>query len=435
MDNDYPVHSKKHHKKRKLKITLTVTIVLLIALRLALPYVILHFANKTLAKMSGYYGHIKDIDLALYRGAYKIKKMYLHKKDSITNLETEFFDTEEIDLSVHWGALLDGRIVGELEVEEPTLRFIKDKTEPKQIQKDTSDFRNVLNKFMPLEINRFEIHNGIIKYLDKTANPKVDIEMNNTHIKAENLTTVKGGSTLPATVTASADIYEGTLDLNLRLDPLADDPTFDLNTELKNTNLVKLNDFFKAYGKFDVTKGSFGLFVEVAAKEGEFVGYAKPLIQDLKVLGPEDKDDNVLKKFWEGLVGGVGFIFKNQRQDQVATKVPIEGNFNKTKVYTWRAILEILRNAFVEALAPTVDNEINLGSVGNTDRGVVNIKKQDKNDKKKDKDSNDTKEGEKSNDPATQENGEKKEKKGLLKKLFNKKDKEKDGESQDSTKK
>ncbi|MCW3076750.1 MAG: hypothetical protein JWO32_1359, partial [Bacteroidetes bacterium] len=299
-------------KKRRWRIVLVLIILLVIA-RAILPYVILHEANKTLAKMHGYYGHIKDIDLDIYRGAYKIKKMYLHKKDSATNIETEFFDTQLIDLSVQWGALLKGRIVGEIELDEPTLRFIKDKTEPKQIQKDTNDFKHVLDKFMPLQINRFEIHNGIIKYIDKSSNPKVDIEMNNTFVKAENLTNVKGGSTLPSTVTASADIYEGTLDLLMKLDPLAKDPTFDLNTELKNTNLVKLNDFFKAYAKFDVSQGSFGLFVEVAGKNGEFSGYAKPLIIGLKVLGPEDKKDNVLQKFYEGFVGGIGIIFRNQK--------------------------------------------------------------------------------------------------------------------------
>lgn len=432
MSHDNSTTGKKPQKKRRLRIAIITTIVLLIIIRLILPYVILHYANKTLAKMDGYYGKIKDIDLALYRGAYKIKKMYLHKKDSITNLETEFFDSEIIDLSIDWGAILEGKIVGDIDLEEPTLRFVKDKTEPKQIQKDTSDFRNVINKFMPLDINTLEIHYGIIKYIDKTSNPKVDIEMNNAHILAENLTTVKGGSTLPSTVTASADVYEGTLDLNIRLDPFAKDPTFDLNTELKNTDLPKLNDFFKAYGKFDVSKGSFGLFVEIASKEGKFVGYAKPLIKDLKVIGPEDLNENPLKIFWEGVVEGVGFIFKNQRHDQVATKIPIEGTFNKTKVYTWRAILDILRNAFVEALAPSVDNEISLQSVGSTEGGAVNIKK-DKNKNKKNKNDKDsTKVNTK--EPAQAGDEEKKEKKGFFKKLFNKKGKKKkDGENTDST--
>ncbi|MGZ4043701.1 MAG: DUF748 domain-containing protein, partial [Bacteroidia bacterium] len=359
-------------------------VILLIAARMILPYVVLHYANKTLAGMHGYYGKIKDIDLAIYRGAYKIKKMYIHKRDSITNLETEFFDTQEADLSVHWAALLQGKIVGEIELEEPTLRFIKDKTEPEQIQKDTNDFRHILNKFMPLRVNRFEIHNGIIKYIDKNSNPKVDIEMNNTFVKAENLTNVKGESTLPSTVTASSDIYEGRLDLSIRLDPLAKDPTFDMNTELKNTNLTKLNDFFKAYGKFDVSRGSFGLYIEMAGKDGRFEGYAKPIIKDLKVLGPEDKDKDILHKFWEGFVGGIGIIFRNQKHDQVATKIPIAGTFGKTKVYTWRAILEILKNAFVEALKPSLDNDVNIDTVGGTGNTGIKIKKQDKPGEKED---------------------------------------------------
>jgi hypothetical protein len=404
-------------RKKKWRIILGIIIIVLIIARLILPYVILHYANKTLAKMSGYYGRIHDIDLAIYRGAYKIKKIYIHKKDSITNLETEFFDSQEIDLSIHWKALLQGKIVGELELEEPTLRFIKDKTEPKQIQKDTNDFRTVLDKFMPLKINRFEITHGIIKYEDKHSTPQVDIEMNNTYVRAENLTNVKGESTLPSTVTASADVYDGTLKMDMKLDPLAEDPTFDLNLQLENTHLPKLNNFFKAYGKFDVNEGDFGLFLEIAAKEGQFSGYAKPVIKGLKVVGPEDKDKDVLHKLWEGVVGAVGIIFRNQKHDQVATKIPIEGSFGKTKIYTWRAILEIFINAFIEALKPSLDDDVDLGSVGDAPGSGIKIKPVDKNDK-------DKKTKEETN-PAENNgtDGEKKEKKGILNKLFHKKDK------------
>ena len=98
----------------------------------------------------------------------------------------------------------------------------------------------------------------------------------------------------------------------MNINPLAKQPTFDLNAELKDTNLVLLNDFFKAYAKIDVNKGKFGMYTEVAAKDGSFKGYVKPIIKDLDVLGHEDRDDNVFRKMWEGLVGFVGQVFKNQ---------------------------------------------------------------------------------------------------------------------------
>src|SRR5207344_136845 len=101
----------------------------------------------------------------------------------------------------------------------------------------------------------------------------------------------------------NAEVYEGKFNMDMKLNPLADRPTFDLNARLDNTNLVLLNDFFKAYGKFDVNKGTFGLYKEVAAKEGAFKGYVKPVIKDLDVVGAEDQKDNILQKLWEEIVG------------------------------------------------------------------------------------------------------------------------------------
>jgi hypothetical protein len=156
--------------------------------------------------------------------------------------------------------------------------------------------------------------------------------------------------------------------------------------------------------------------VEGAGKDGKFVGYFKPLIKDLDVIGPEDKDDNILEKFWETTVSVVGIIFKNQRHDQVATKVPIEGTFEKSKVRVLTAVFEVLRNAFIEALRPSLDNEINLSTVesGTAKGPLKDLMKSDK-DKEKETDSG----------IQVKEPEEKKEKKGLFKKLFNGKNKDK----------
>src|SRR5690349_4962440 len=99
--------------KRGMKIFLVIVGVLVIA-RLILPYVVLHYTNKTLASMDGYYGHIDDIDIALIRGAYRIDSIYINKHDSATQKQTPFFSARAIDLSVEWKALFHGSIVGEL---------------------------------------------------------------------------------------------------------------------------------------------------------------------------------------------------------------------------------------------------------------------------------------------------------------------------------
>ena len=368
-----------------------------IIIRLILPYVALHYANKAMGRLHGYYGHIEDLDLAIYRGAYKVKHIYLHKKDTVTGEQTEFFDCPLVDLSIHWGALMKGKIAGELELDDPTLRFVKEKVEPKQVVRDSSTFRKMLDNFMPLDVNRFEIKNGVVKYIDQFSSPNVDIYMHSVNIRAENLTNVQSEAVLPSTVVASANIYGGELNFNMRLDPLADKPTFDMDTELRDTELPQLNSFFKAYAKFDVSRGTFGLFAEAAADKGKFVGYVKPVMRDLKVIGPEDKNDPLLQKFWENIVGGIGLIFRNYPHNQIATKIPIEGTFEKTKVGIITGVLEILRNAFIQALRPSIDEEINIHTVNANSpakKGILKDLFEDKN--KTEESSQEKPEGEKS---------------------------------------
>jgi hypothetical protein len=357
-------HAKKPFFKRKKVIVLLSILLLLIIFRLMLPWLVLRYVNKTLAEMDGYYGHVQDIDISLYRGAYQINDIYINKKDSASGKETDFFKAKNIDLSVEWGSLLHGSLVGELEFNQADLVFTKDKVELGDVKKDTSDFRTVLKKFMPLKVNRFEINDSKLRFTDKGSKPKVDVALSKLHVLALNLrNSYDSSSLLPASVSAQAQAYQGSLRLDMKLNPLAKAATFDLNAEVKNVNLASLNDFLKAYGKFDVNKGNFGLYTELATKNNRFTGYVKPIIKDLDVVGPEDRKDAFFQKIWETIVGGVGVIFKNQEKNQIATKIRLEGNFKDPDTNILDAIWEVLRNAFIQALMPSVDNQINIRTV------------------------------------------------------------------------
>ena len=97
--------------KTRYKILIGV-VVLLVVIRLFLPYVILHYSNTKLANLPGYYGHVKDIDINLFRGAYILDDIYLNKIDSTSKKQTEFFRSRSIDLSLEWRALFNRSIVG-----------------------------------------------------------------------------------------------------------------------------------------------------------------------------------------------------------------------------------------------------------------------------------------------------------------------------------
>lgn len=354
--------TRKEKKQRILRIVLAV-LVLIIALRILLPYVVLDFVNKELAELRGYFGHVEDIDISLYRGAYIVKDIYINKKDTATGKQTPLFACPNIDISIEWASLFKGRIVSEFEFSSPALRFTEDKAEPEKMEKDTNDFRKMLKTFTPFKVNRFEVFDGKIAYLDETVSPVVDVQLDNTHILARNLSNVVDTTLLPANVQANADVYGGNLTFNMRIDALAEHPTYDMNAEIKGADLTRLNDFFKAYADFDVNKGTLGLYLEIAAKDRKYIGYVKPVIMDLDVVGPEDRKDNIFRKIWENLVGFAGDVLENPETEQIATKIPIVGEYDDRTVGIWYAILAALRNGFIQAIYPALDYQVSIGSV------------------------------------------------------------------------
>ncbi|WP_152269025.1 DUF748 domain-containing protein [Agriterribacter humi] len=350
-------------RKRKIVyIVLGSLLIILTGLRIALPYILLNYVNKQLTMIDGYTGHVNDIDVALYRGAYTIKQIKLDKTGG--KVPVPFFAADIIDLSVEWKALLKGRIVAEIEVERPTLNFVSGPSKATSQTDIDNDWTKVVDNLLPVKLNRFQVNNGKIHYRDFHSSPRVNIEAGEVHILAENLTNAgQIKNTLPSTVKASATVYNGTVNLDMKINPLTTIPTFDLNARLSPVKITAMNDFLQAYGNFDAETGTISMYCEAAAKDKKITGYVKPIIKDLKVANWKEDKKNLGIKVWESIVDAVGWVLTNKRKDQIATTAEFTGNIDTPDVNTWVIIGQLLRNAFIQALYPALENSINLHSV------------------------------------------------------------------------
>ncbi len=358
--------SKKKKKKKRIIKILIIIILLLVVLRILLPTIVLRYVNKSLSEMKEYYGHVEDIDIYLYRGAYTIENIRIVKlqKQSDSKDTIPFFKSKNIDLSVEWKSLFKGKFVGEIIFDEPVVNFVNAKEDDENVANDTADFETLLSDLMPITINHFEVNNGEVHYIDPNSSPNIDIVMNNIRVVANNLSSVnKNKKLLPANISAVGEIYGGNFDLNVDLDALAQQPTFDLNAQLKKLNMVKINDMLQAYANFDVKKGNYGLYSEFAARNGKFDGYVKPIIKDLDVVQWNKEEGDIGQIAWETLIGTTAEIFQNQSKEQLATKLNIEGEFNDPNLHIWAAVTNVLRNAFWQALKPSLENSINISSI------------------------------------------------------------------------
>jgi len=378
--------SKPKRNKRFILIAVPGVILVLILFRAFLPRLILNYSNRQLKQMKEYTGSVKDIDMHLYRGAVVIKDLVIDKTDEDSRKDTvPFVAIPRIDASIDWNALFKGKVVAKMKILEPVINYTNDIHADKELKQDTADFRELIRDLMPLTINRFEVRDGQLHYIDQSLQPPIDISMRDIYVVAANLSNVSDSNDmLPAHVSAAAGMYDGSFNLTVDLDPLKKTPTFEMQTELKNMDLVPLNDLFKTYGNIAIEEGSFSVFAEFAGKEGEFGGYVKPFINDFKVKKHKE-DDDLEQRLWELLVGSAMKVLENPKSDQVATKVPVKGEFVDTEIETWDAIYYVLRNAFVQALRPAIENTISVNNMNADTKETFLEKLFDGSDKKKEK--------------------------------------------------
>jgi hypothetical protein len=339
-------------------------LVLLIALRIALPYILLRLVNKELTKIPGYTGHVDDLDVALLRGAYVIRMIKLDKTGGA--VPVPFFSADRADLSVQWNALFHGRFVGEIEIDHPMLNFVKGPTEATSQTKIDKSWTDVVKKLMPLKLNRFEVIDGEIHYRDFHSRPKFDISAKKVHIRAENLNNAsKNKELLPSTVNVTAAVYGGSAAISMKIDALNKTPTFQASAKLVGLDITNLNNFISAEAGLDAKQGIISIYTEAAAKDGRITGYVKPIIKDLKVINWKKDKDKPLKIAYEAVVQAVAWVFKNHPKDQLATRAEFEGNIKDPNVDVWTVIGQVLRNAFIQALYPSLENSVNINSLDN----------------------------------------------------------------------
>ncbi len=347
---------KKIIKKKRLWIPLSL-IVLLVALRLALPYLVKNYVNKTLSNIGNYYGKVEGIDISLYRGAYTIKNLYLNKVNAQT--QVPFLNFKNTDISIQWKSLLKGKIVSEIEMTEPSVIYVfEDQQQPtNESETEVEDWSEALTNLVPIDINRLQITNGNLAFVQVTTSPKIDLQMNAVNLELTNLRNiVREGNKLPSALKATAtSIGNGKATLTGNLDVVKAIPDMDISFSLENADITSLNDFTQHYAGIDFSSGTYEVYSEMAINDGFLKGYVKPILTNTKLIG---EDDKFSKKLWEGFVGFFKFIFKNQRKDTLATNVEFEGDLNNVQTKIIPTITNVLKNAWIKAYKSMTDDSI-----------------------------------------------------------------------------
>jgi hypothetical protein len=330
-----------------------IALVLLVA-HIALPYVIRDYLNGKLDRMGDYHGQITDVDLALWRGAYRINGLKIVKVNG--KVPVPLLDAPVIDLSVSWHALwYEHGIVARVLFLRPELNFVDGGGRENSQSGAGTDWREQLDKLLPITLDELRIADGRIRFHNYQSKPPVHLTASAVNASLYNLTNVadeKGDRV--ARFEGRARLFDqAPLEVEASFDPFTQFEDFELRLRARDVELRRVNDFASAYGKFDFNRGNGTLVIEARANKGQLSGYIKPLLHDVDVFNwqqdVEEKDKSLFRSIWEALVGGGETVLKNQRRDQFATRVELSGNVHRQDISAFEAFLGILRNAFIQA--------------------------------------------------------------------------------------
>jgi hypothetical protein len=147
----------------------------------------------------------------------------------------------ELAVTVHWGALLRGNLVADLEIASPRLHI--DRRQLQAEAKDEKDlaergWQEAVEDIHPLEINRLEITDASITYID--GEKERPVQLDDLTIVAENIRNKRSpDDTYPSDVYVKATVFEsGKLTVDGEANFLAQPtPAFDVDIELNDVPL------------------------------------------------------------------------------------------------------------------------------------------------------------------------------------------------------
>jgi hypothetical protein len=386
-------------RRNKILLGLGIVIAVLVAARLALPYAVKDYANRKLAGLEAYTGHVGDIDIHLWRGAYSIDDIVIAKKGA--SRPPPFFKARRVDFAVEWRHLMHRRIVAQAAFDGPELNLVQAQNEKESQLGGGEDWHARLQELFPFRFNTVQVNDGTVRFLAPGIQAHDAITARHIQGHVSNLTNViQTGKETFADFRIEGQVLDGApARVSGSIDAFAKQPTFDVNMEVKKVKLPQVNPWLREYIKADAEAGRFELYLEMAAADGKFKGYAKPILEDVDMYRSGEPEKNPLKRVWEGFMDFAANVLENKDAKQVAARIPFTGTIKDPDTNLFATISSVLRNAFVSAFARSLEGSITLRDVKENLAGIDPNKEHDKK-KKDDKKKGDRKDDESRAGPA-----------------------------------
>jgi len=311
------------------------------------------YINRDLSGLPDYTGRVESVRIHPWSASLDVYGVRLDKKTA--EIPVHSFYSPRWNISLQWSEIFHGVNRASVTIFDPQINLIAG---PDSVQSQIfigKVWLEAIKELIPWRVNQVAIHQGDIHYLDFRSSPKVDLELSQVEVAAENMSNSKGLKIpLPATVTISArPLLTGTFQMNLAVNFDEEFATFTQSFRMEHVPAVGVNSVLQKYLKVRAKSGEIGIYSELTSDKGIYHGYVKPFFYRIE-FEPKPADEGTPGAIWSGVLNTVKGLFENDKQ-VIATQSEISGRVDQLQVDSVSVIMGILSNAYIEALRTGFD--------------------------------------------------------------------------------
>ena len=317
------------------------------------PYFARDYINRSLSNLPDYTGRVEWVRIHPLTASLDIYDLHLDKKTG--EIPVHFFYSPRWNISLQWSQISHGVKRASVTIFAPQINLVAGSDSVQSQIFIGKIWLQAIKDMILWRVNQVTIHGGDIHYLDLHSSPKVDMELSQLEVAADNMSNSKGLKIpLPATVKITArPLLTGTFEMNLAVNFDEQFATFTQNFRMEHVPAVGANSVLQKFLKVRVKSGEIGIYSELTSDKGIYHGYVKSFFYHLE-FEPKASDEGNPGAIWSGVLNTVKGLFESDKQ-VIATQSELSGRVDQLQVDSVSVIMGILSNAYIQALRTGFD--------------------------------------------------------------------------------
>lgn len=323
-----------------------------------LPKILTHRINGRLRAVSGYDGGVERVRLKWAKPRLILHQFHLNKRDATP--PGVFLSADQISIGFSWSALLRGNLVLDVTLEKPRIVCLMRQRgigEPLKY----GLWQEFFAPRVPFRMDRVTINDGILRFQNDQSIPPIDVTFDEVTLTADNLAN-RESMVLPKTTLIKGCgrlMDHAPVRLSVEMEPFKKHSTFRLKGEVKDFNLVFLNEVLRHYTGLELKKGSLTMGGEFTVRDGEFNGRVHRRIEGL-----------IVRSRHRGFINGMKEIYFqawiDRREDTITGRIEndfrLSGPLGYMDQDAFLAAVWVAKSAFLQSLRARMTGEIRMGT-------------------------------------------------------------------------